>query len=234
MKTLCLIPARSGSKGVPGKNTKPLNGTPLLEYTFQTALRATNIDKIIISTDDPVAAQTAYTYNIDVPFLRPKHLAQDNTPTFDVVLHAINFFHQVEEHYDVIVLLQPTVPFRNEGFIDKCINRFLESEADSLCSVTKVPHQYNPHWVFKPNENGYLEVSTGEKELIPSRQLLPDVFARDGSVYVFKTDVIKNRKNLYGDKIAYLESDNQWHINIDTKDDWYKAEMIAKVLCSVN
>jgi CMP-N,N'-diacetyllegionaminic acid synthase len=219
---------------VPGKNTKPLNGTPLLEYTFQTALRAANVDKIIISTDDPVAAATAYNYNIDVPFLRPKHLAQDQTPTYDVVLHALKFLEQAGEEYDYITLLQPTVPFRNEGFIDKCIKHFLQSDGDSLCSVTKVPHQYNPHWVFKADDKGFLKIATGEERLIPSRQLLPEVFARDGSVYIFKTAVIKAKENLFGDKITYLESENQWHVNIDTKDDWYKAEMIAKVLCSVN
>jgi N-acylneuraminate cytidylyltransferase len=234
MKNLCLIPARAGSKGVPGKNTKPLNGTPLLEYTFQSALRANSFDRIIISTDDPQAAQTAYDYNVDVPFLRPGYLAKDNTPTFDVVHHAVKFFEQIGEHYDLVCLLQPTCPFRNEGFIDQCIEHLLESGADSLCSVTKIPHQYNPHWAFEPDEKGYLKIATGEATLITSRQKLPDAFVRDGSVYIFKTDVILNQKSLYGNNITYLESDNQWHVNIDTKDDWYKAEMIANVLCSVN
>lgn len=234
MKNLCLIPARSGSKGVPGKNTKSLNGTPLLEYTFQAALRSNNFDKIIISTDDPQAAITAYNYNVDIPFLRPAHLAQDNTPTFDVVLHAITFFEQIGEHYDLVCLLQPTCPFRDEGFIDKCIQHLIDSGADSLCSVAKIPHQYNPHWAFEADENGYLKVATGETTLIPSRQQLPDAFIRDGSVYIFKTENILLHQNLYGNKIAYMETDNQWHINIDTLEDWHKAEMIANVLCSVN
>ena len=219
---------------MPGKNTKPLNGTPLLEYTFQTALRASCFDRIIISTDCPQAAHTAYAFNVDVPFLRPKFLAQDNTPTFDVIYHAINFFEQIGEHYDLVCLLQPTCPFRNDGFIDQCFKKLSDSGADSLCSVTKVPHQFNPHWAFESDEKGCLKIATGEAAIIPSRQLLPDAYVRDGSVYIFRTDVILNQKNLYGNKITYLESDNQWHVNIDTKDDWHKAEMISNVLCSVN
>ena len=219
---------------MPGKNTKTLNGSPLLEYTFQAALKSNNFDRIIISTDDPRAAITAYNNNIDVPFLRPPHLAQDNTPTFDVIFHAINFFKQIGEHYDLVCLLQPTCPFRDEGFIDKCIQHLLNSGADSLCSVAKIPYYYNPHWAFEADEDGYLKLATGDATLITSRQKLPDTYIRDGSVYIFKSDNIFVEKNLYGEKIAYLESDNQWHVNIDTEDDWYKAEMIANVLCSVN
>ncbi len=219
---------------MPGKNVKPLNGKRLLEYTFESAHKAVNLQKIIISTNDALAAQTAFAHNIEVPFIRPEHLALDHTPTYDVVLHAIEFLESIDEHFDLICLLQPTCPFRNEGFIDECIQRLIETGADSLCSVMQVPHQYNPHWVFEADGSGFMQIATGDEKLIPSRQLLPPAFARDGSVYVFRTEVIKEHKNLYGNKITYLESQNQWHVNIDTKDDWAKAEMIANVRAAMN
>ncbi len=166
--------------------------------------------------------------------MRPKHLAADKTPTADVIKHALQYFDGRGEHYDFVVLLQPTCPFRKAGFVDQCIRHFVSSGADSFFSVMKVPDHFNPHWVFEPRSGGFLQVATGEETPIPSRQLLPPAFARDGSVYIFRADVIRNCPSVYGSNIAYLDSQNQWHVNIDTPDDWMKAEMIANVLCSVN
>ncbi|MCY7421136.1 MAG: acylneuraminate cytidylyltransferase family protein [Chitinophagaceae bacterium] len=234
MKNLCLIPARSGSKELPGKNTKSLNGKKLLEYTFESAAGSRLLDKTILSTDCPVIAEAAFSYRVQVPFLRPAHLASDKTPTADVLRHAINFFDECGERFDHVVLLQPTCPFRKPGFIDQCIEHFVSSGADSLFSVMKVPDQFNPHWVFEPGEHGFLNIATGEESLITSRQLLPPAFARDGSVYIFKADILRGAGSIYGEKIAHIHSENQWHVNIDTHEDWTKAEMIANVLCSVN
>ena len=138
------------------------------------------------------------------------------------------------ERYDHVVLLQPTCPFRKPGFIDKCIEHFVASGADSLFSVMQVPDHFNPHWVFEPGENGYLNIATGEENLITSRQQLPPTYARDGSVYIFKADILRGQGSIYGEKIVHINSENQWHVNIDTHQDWAKAEMIANVLCSVN
>jgi CMP-N,N'-diacetyllegionaminic acid synthase len=234
MKNLCIIPARSGSKGVPGKNTKRLNGKKLLEYTYEAAVASKLIDKTILSTDSEIIAESAYPYRVEIPFIRPPHLAKDDTPTLPVIKHAIDFFDKEGEYFEYIILLQPTCPFRQAGFVDKCIEHFIASGADSLCSVRKVPHEYNPHWTFETDDAGFLKVSTGDESIIPSRQLLPPAFARDGSVYVFKADNIKKYNSIYGKKIAYLESENLLHINIDTKEDWAKAEMMANILCSVN
>ena len=234
MKNLCLIPARSGSKGLPGKNTKFLNGKKLLEYTFESAAGARLVDKTILSTDCPFIAESAFAYRVQVPFIRPSHLAEDKTPTADVLRHAINFFDECGERYDHVILLQPTCPFRKPGFIDKCIEHFVASGADSLFSVMQVPDHFNPHWVFQPNEDGFLSIATGEENLITSRQQLPATYARDGSVYIFKADIIRGQGSIYGEKIAHIHSENQWHVNIDTHEDWTKAEMIANVLCSVN
>jgi CMP-N,N'-diacetyllegionaminic acid synthase len=232
MKNLCIIPARGGSKGVPGKNIRPLSGKLLIQYTFDAALEARYVHKTILSTDSTVIADSACA-GVNVPFIRPSRLAGDRTPTVAVIKHALDYFDSKGEFFDNICLLQPTCPFRSHGFVDKCIESFIASGADCLVSVKKVPHEYNPHWVFQPDEEGFLKIATGEKNIIPSRQLLPPAFARDGSVYVFKADNIRHQNSLYGETISYLESDNLWHVNIDTSDDWKRAELIASMLCVV-
>jgi CMP-N,N'-diacetyllegionaminic acid synthase len=212
---------------VPGKNIKPLNGKPLIHYTFDAAAQSRQVETTILSTDAVEIAQAAAFKNILVPFIRPANLATDTTPTVDVIKHALDFLDNEGEHFDNICLLQATCPFRNPGFVDSCIEKFLLTGADCLVSVKKVPHEYNPHWVFEADEAGFLQIATGEKTIIPSRQLLPPAFARDGSVYVFKADNIRSKNSIYGDTISYLESDSLWHINIDTMEDWKRAEMIA-------
>lgn len=178
--------------------------------------------------------QSANNTIVEVPFLRPSSLAEDTTPTAAVIKHVIDHYDSIGNYFDTICLLQPTCPFRSKGFVDKCIESFITSGADCLVSVKKVPHEYNPHWVFETDGNGFLKIATGDKEIIPSRHLLPPAFARDGSVYVFKADNIRKENSIYGKTISYQESDNLWHINIDTTEDWKRAEMIAKMLSVVS
>lgn len=234
MRNLCIIPARSGSKGVPGKNIKPLSGKLLIQYTYEAAAESRLLDKVILSTDSEEIAISARKTIVEVPFLRPAFLAEDITPTVAVIKHAIDYFDARGVCFDNICLLQPTCPFRPKGFVDKCIESFISSGADCLVSVKKVPHEYNPHWVFKTDASGFLKVATGDTEIIPSRHLLPPAFARDGSVYVFKADNIRKENSIYGRTISYQESDNLWHINIDTTDDWKRAEMIANMMFAVS
>jgi CMP-N,N'-diacetyllegionaminic acid synthase len=215
---------------VPGKNIKPLNGKLLINYTIESATASRLLNKIIISTDSSNIAASAVSTIIEVPYLRPAELAQDTTPTVDVIKHALDFYDAKGEHFDNICLLQPTCPFRTPGFVDECISRFLASGADCLVSVKKVPHEYNPHWTFKPDEKGFLKIATGEANIISSRQMLPAAFVRDGSVYVFKADNIRNLNSIYGQTITYLESGGLWNVNIDTSEDWLKAEMVARML----
>ena len=185
------------------------------------------LDKSILTTNSVQIASVAASTSIEVPFIRPTHLSADHVPTAAVIKHVIEHFDKKDLRFDVICLLQPTCPFRTQGFVDKCIQAFFNSEADCLFSVKKVPHEFNPHWVFTPGSDGFLQIATGDTAIIPNRQLLPPAYARDGSVYVFKADNIRNHNNIYGSSISYLESDGKWHINIDTIDDWKQAEEMA-------
>lgn len=230
MKILGLIPARGGSKGVPHKNRKRLLGKPLVNYTIEAALASSEIETLVVSTDDPEIAKISQAAGASVPFLRPAALASDQSPTIDTVIHALQFLAEQNQVFDAVCLLQPTCPLREAADISEAIQIFATKDADSLISVREVPHQFNPHWVFEATETNFLKIATGEKEIITRRQALPKAYYRDGSIYLTKTELILKRRSLYGDRISYLLSKSAQHINIDTLADWQVAEQLLNDL----
>jgi CMP-N,N'-diacetyllegionaminic acid synthase len=157
MKILAIIPARGGSKGVPGKNIKELGGKPLIAYTIESALQSALLTKVIVSTDSLEIMEIAQQWKAEVPFQRPAELAEDDTTSLAVVQHSLRFYEEKGEGFDAVCLLQPTSPFREAGFIDGAIRQFMLSNADALVSVLPVPHEFNPHWTFKTNDKGFLD-----------------------------------------------------------------------------
>jgi CMP-N-acetylneuraminic acid synthetase len=228
MRVLAIIPARGGSKGVPNKNIKLLNGKPLLGYTAEIALQSKLLTEVIVSTEDEKIRDVAQNSGIKVPFERPIELAQDDTPTIDVIIHALQWYENQSVFFDAVCLLQPTSPFRTVEFLDKAIEKFMNSGCDSLVSVQKVPHQYNPHWTFEVNKKGNLKISTGEKKIISRRQELPTAYHRDGSIYITKTNVLLSQHSLFGKSTAFIESDSDCYVNIDSLEDWKKAEELIQ------
>ena len=225
MKILGLIPARGGSKGVPNKNIKLLGGKPLINYTIEVGLACAEITKLVVSTDSPEIAKISKAAGAEVPFFRPAELATDTSPSIDTVIHAVEFFEKEGNQFDAVCLLQPTSPFRTAEEVQKAISTFIEKEADSLISVRKVPHQFNPHWIFEPNaDDDFLKIATGESEIITRRQELPPAYYRDGSIYLVKTEVLLKKRSLYGERIAFSLSENDVFVNIDTMEDWERAE----------
>ena len=227
-KVLGIIPARCGSKGVPQKNIKLLKGYPLIWYTHQAVINSKMLHRTIVSTEDSEIKSICLNFEMDVPFDRPKSLATDQTPTIDVVLHALEKMESLGVFYDAVCLLQPTCPLRGPQLIDKAITQFFNTNVDSLISVRKVPSKYNPHWVFEMNEDGFLKIATGENKIISRRQDLPNAFIRDGAIYITSTKVIKEQRSLYGESISYFEHNYNNHINIDTLEDWEKAEQLIR------
>ncbi|TBX69249.1 acylneuraminate cytidylyltransferase family protein [Flavobacterium silvisoli] len=225
MRILGIIPARGGSKGVPRKNIKLLGKMPLIEYTIHAAKESELLTDVIVSTDDEEIAIAAEISGCKPPFIRPSELAQDTSTSIEVVQHAIDFFEKQNIFFDAVCLLQPTSPFREKGFIDAAIRKFIEKQSDSLVSVLPVPHEYNPHWTFEETQEGLLKIATGDAVMIPRRQDLPKAFHRDGSVYITKTSVIKNGSFL-GESVAYIESNPDFYVNIDTMEDWKQAESL--------
>ncbi|MEP0713747.1 acylneuraminate cytidylyltransferase family protein [Algoriphagus sp.] len=230
MKILGLIPAREGSKGIPGKNSRTLGHQPLIAYSIKDGIAAHQLNNVTVSTDGADIAKIAIAYGAEVPFIRPKELAQDHTTSLAVVLHALEFFENQGEFFDAVCLLQPTSPFRPPGFVDACIEKFVSTDADCLISVLEVPHEYNPHWTFEMDEEGAMSIATGETTLIPRRQELPMAYHRDGSVYISKVSLIKEKGVLVGGKTVGILSDPSYYANLDTPADWDKAEITYKKL----
>lgn len=224
MRVLGLIPARGGSKGIPGKNVRPLGGRPLLAWTADAALASRRLSRVVLSTDDEGIAEAGRRCGLDVPFLRPAELARDDTPTLPVVRHALE---TLGEDFDAVCLLQPTSPFRRAEDIDACIAMLEDRELDAVVSVLPVPHEHNPHWVYFEDNAGLLRLATGEEQPIPRRQELPPAFHRDGSVYVTRREVVLSggEGSLYGRRLGgYVMPDAGRSVNLDTPADWERAE----------
>ncbi len=228
MRDLGLIPARGGSKGVPRKNIRMLGGKPLLQYTAETARAARLLDRVVLSTDDEEIAEIGRGCMLEVPFMRPPELAADATPSLLVVKHALEWLANRGDVFEAVCLLQPTHPFRRAGDIDACITLLGESGADSVVTVLPVPPEHNPHWVFFRGPDGMLHLSTGESTLIPRRQDLPPAFHREGSVYVTRRDVVLKEGSLLGSRVIGYPMDPEKSVNIDTLEDWARAEMLLR------
>jgi len=226
MRTLGIIPARGGSKGVPRKNIKLLGGKPLLQYTAEAALAARRLTRVILTTEDEEIAAVGRRCGLDVPFLRPAELSQDDTPTLPVIQHAVRSLEAQGDAYDFICVLQPTNPLRKPEDIDGCLRLLEESNLDAVVSVLRVPHQFNPHWVYFQTKDGRLALSTGESVPISRRQDLPPAFHREGSVYATCRDVLMKHGSLYGQRLGGYELDGVDNVNIDGLEDWQRAESL--------
>lgn len=185
------------------------------------------LSRVILSSDDPEIIKVAERLGLEVPFLRPMDLAQDDTSSLAVVQHALEHFSQKGEEFDAVCLLQPTTPFRRKGLIDEAIEKFNSGNFDSLISVREVPAEFNPHWVFEEKE-GQLKIATGEAEIITRRQELPKAYHRDGAIYLTKTEVLLEQNSLYGNKIGFIDTTGDPYVNIDTPEDWEKAELLVE------
>jgi len=145
-------------------------------------------------------------------------------------VHVLEAYEKAGKSFDVVCLLQPTNPLRSKDSLRKSLEKFQEDEADSLISVRQVPHEFNPHWTFETeNDSPFLSIATGEKNIIARRQELPTAYHRDGAIYLVKSEVVLQERSLYGKKISFIDMSEEIHVNIDTQEDWDKAE---KYLCA--
>jgi len=230
MEILGLIPARGGSKSIPRKNIVPIAGRPLLAYTCDAALSSRALTRVILSTEDEEIAEVGRNSGVEVPFLRPADLAQDEIPAFPVLQHTLDWLHTHEGYKpEVIVLLQPTSPLRQAKHIDEAVGLLLEKGADSVVSVVEVPHQYNPLSVMKIENGRLLPFLPGEGIQVLRRQDKPRVYARNGpAVLVSRTSVIKRTASLYGDLLIPYVMGWPESIDIDTYMDVVSAEFFLR------
>ena len=227
MKILGLVPARGGSKGIPGKNAKLLSGKPLIQYTLEAAQAAHSLTDLIVSTDSDELMQLSKILGVEVPFKRPDELASDTASSLAVVQHTVAYLQAAGREFDAVCLLQPTTPFRTASDIDGAVARFIQGGYDSLLSVREVPHQFHPDWVYLSSNDETLSLATGTSTPKPQRQLLKKAYYRDGAIYITRISTLQNN-SLYGDRIGYVVNESQRYVNIDDWDDWQKAERILK------
>ena len=225
MRVLYLVPARKGSKGLPGKNTKPLNGIPLVAYTLRFALE--NIqpgDEICVSTDDEEVIAIAEDLGIKVPFVRPAHLSSDTAGSYEVIMHSLNEYAGTGKQFDAVLLLQPTSPFRSAEDLQKV---FAEFDVDCDMVVTVKEAKENPYFsLFEEDEEGLLVKSKAGN--FERRQDCPLVYAYNGSMYLMSTVALAGQSTLAFNKIKKVLMPPERSLDIDTMADWVLAEYYAE------
>ena len=222
MKDLVLIPASGGSKGVPGKNIKFLNGRPLIYYTLDAARAVASPENICVSTDSDEIIRVVREYGLDVPFKRPDYLATDTASSYDVIRHAIEFYEQKAMNYDRVLLLQPTSPFRTEAHIREAFSLY-QPGLDMVVSV-KIARA-NPYFtLFEENTEGFLIPSKPRN--FSRRQDSPAVYEYNGAIYVMNVQSLKNGPPGTFLKIRKYVMTEEDSLDIDSNIDWIVAEAI--------
>jgi CMP-N,N'-diacetyllegionaminic acid synthase len=218
MRVIGVIPARGGSKGIPMKNVKRLNGKPLIAYTIEAAL-ASNLDRVIVSTDCKEIAEVSRGYKVEV-IMRSDKLAQDDTPTLPVLQDLIS---KMVDKYDAVMTLQPTSPLRTASHINEALSIYLDNvDADSLVSVVKTPHNFMPEKLM--TYNGKYLTGSG---IIKRRQDMRSVYARNGAA-IYITKIEKLDKYIFGGKIIPFFMNKLDGIDIDDMEDWILLEALVK------
>ena len=226
MKALYLIPARGGSKGVPGKNIRLLGGKPLIAHSIGHALEVADREDVVVSTDSEEIKGTALEAGARVPFLRPAELASDTAGSREVMLHAIDYLSAKGENYDTIVLLQPTSPLRDPADIRRAVEIYKESGADMVVSVAEA--RTNPYYnAFETDKNGFLKISKGEGNLT-RRQDAPKVWEFTGAIYVIKVSALREKSITKFDRILPLPTKRETAIDIDEEMDFLVCEEMIK------
>ncbi|MBI2639299.1 MAG: acylneuraminate cytidylyltransferase family protein [Candidatus Sungbacteria bacterium] len=254
MKILGIIPARGGSKSIPRKNIKDLGGKPLIAWTIDAAKEAGVFDlpadlsakaiataeasakagRLILSTDDFEIAEAGKKYGVEVPFMRPKELAEDKTPTLPVLQHAVNWLRENESYEpDAVMLLQPTAPLRQARHIVEAVELFKKSGADSVVSVVEIPGHFSPYWAVVEGEDGHAKLFVGDaiRKRITRRQDFPQkTYAHNGAIYLFKTKLLfgSPEPSLYGDNVRLYPMEEKYSVNIDSPEDWELAERMIQ------
>jgi CMP-N,N'-diacetyllegionaminic acid synthase len=229
-KILGWIPARSNSKGVPGKNKRVLGSQPLIVHAILTAQQAACLDRIVVSTDDPEIARLAVGARAEIPWMRPSELATDQSPVTDSVVYDLHRL-RVEQNYcpDGLMLLQPTSPFRTSGTIHAAVEMFAQSTGESVVSVSAA--REHPHWSKRIAEDGSLESFLPEVTAPLRRQELTPVYCLNGVLYLASVKTILSKRSFYSPRTrALVIASEKEALDIDSPFDWLLAEALWKFI----
>lgn len=226
MKIVALIPARRGSKRLPGKNIRMLSDKPLIEWTINIAKDIPEIFDILVSTDDPEVESICSKNGIDIPWLRPRKLATDSSSLVDVAIHALNWYESKKGLVDGLLLLQPTSPFRTKETIIKGIQLFVKNKKKSVVAVS--PTSVHPMWMFK-NSGGEIVPYLENHGLNLRSQDLSPVYHVNGSFYLTSPEQLRQTRSFYGERVMPLIMISEIEsIDIDTELDFMLAECAAQ------
>lgn len=224
---LYLIPARGGSKGIPGKNIKTLGGVPLIGHTIRRALEVADRADVVVSTDDPAIARVAEEEGASVPFMRPAELATDTASSRGVIIDALDRMAAAGVRYDAVVLLQPTSPLRTSADIRRTIEAFESASAAGKhpdMAVTVCEARTNPYYsAFETDSDGYLHISKGDGRYT-RRQDAPKVWEFNGAVYVIDAEAVRHEEISRMRRTIPVEMPASRSIDLDTPSDWARAE----------
>lgn len=224
-KILFVIPARGGSKGIPGKNIKPMGGVPLICRSIDIARKFVDDKDICVTTDSDEIINVVRQHGMEVPFKRPDYLATDTASSYDVLIHAVDFYKGKGINYDWMVLLQPTSPFRKEEDLRKMLD-MMTDDLDMVVSVKQA--ETNPYYnCYAVNEQGYLQKFIKTPGAGYGRQAArPVIYEKNGSVYVIKIDSLRKQKINEFEKVRFYEMDKVYSIDLDEPLDWIFAEAV--------
>ncbi|MBI2636157.1 acylneuraminate cytidylyltransferase family protein [Candidatus Peregrinibacteria bacterium] len=229
---LGIITARGGSKRLPGKNIASVNGRPLLAYTCEAALGSALLTRTVLSTDDEAIAAVGRSCGIEVPFLRPKELARDDTPSTDVIAHMLSELEKKEKYYPtIIVLLQPTSPLRTSEHIDRGVRLLRQTGADSVVSVVEAPHALTPGKIMRVVDGKLrpAERQPGQSARAGSRAAETEKFyGCNGAIYAFKTAVFLRSGGIFGDDSRAMIMNPEDSLDIDSPFDLLLAEKLLQ------
>ena len=226
-KILAIIPARGGSKGLPDKNIKPINGKPLIYWTINQAQKSTLISNLIVNTDSEKIANISEESGASVPFLRPKNLAEDDSSTFDVIKHTLDWYERRDEQYDIVVLLEPTSPLRKNKDIDQAIERFIShGDADSLVSLGEV--QLESPYITKFLDDDYVRPVIKLDSSFHQRQQLPIAYFPYGIIYLSKVSSLLETGTFYQENTISYMVERWQNYEIDDIYDFMVIERIMK------
>ena len=227
-KILAIIPARSGSKGLPGKNLKPLLGKPLVTWSIEAASLSPSIDSIVLSTDDQKIANIGEKIGARVPFVRPLDLSGDTASSIDVVLHALDFLETAGEKFDIVVLLEPTSPQREWGDIEQALDLLIKSGASSVVGVTQVQESH-PDFMYRLQVDLKLEPfikKVGSAHI--RRQDIEPLYYLEGSIYISFVHILRERRSFYHEDTVGYEVPKWKSLEIDDLDDFIMIEALLK------
>ena len=225
---IAIIPARGGSKGLPGKNIKELNGKPLISYTIEAALNSKYITKVIVTTDSEEIADVAIKSGAEVPFMRPDELASDTASAIDVYLHAVDFMKdKYNDSMEKFMVLLPTAPLRKTSHIDEAVEKFLLSKADTLISV-KEAETPATWYMIKDDKDCIQNAGFGTGNAVTNRQMNSQYYVPNGAIYILDYNLLKNSRTYYSNNtIAYIMSAEE-SVDIDTLTEFMYAEFLIK------